>query len=430
MVANVRIPYSFNEIRSRTYIRLLTMLEDIILEDKKIFAGLAGVAGVLLLVALLRPEPQVEEAAVDVKDLIASELAPVADAVTALESRITDVQGSLDALSEQAASREDLDAVQSSIAEITTQSGELSAALSDLRLSVTQDGPPAQAPVADADTPAPADAETVAAPEPVADAPAETAEAAATEEADTTADAPAADTTADAAPIKVGQTAVFADGAMRVFVSMLDTDAATARLSVGGTMKMMDAGSARTVAVGESFCRISVGDITQDGAAISAICGDDLPAPEGITVGETAVLKDGALRVFASMVQENAARLSVNGDLAMMDVGRSVPVMVADESCRVALDAVDRGHATVSVACGDEVAVSAPISPGATAVLGDGAARVFLASVSDAGAARFAVNGQTLVTGASGAEVMLGEGCAITVEDVVANTASFSYGCN
>lgn len=381
------------------------------MDEKKILAGIGVVVVGLFLIAVLRGDP---EKPVDVKAMIAQELAPVNDAVAALDTKISGVQGALDTLSAQssdAVARADLDSVQSSIDEVSQQSGALSAQLDDLRQSVEQVKSEAQQAQVQA-------------------APSAPAPAAAPEAAETTANPQAS--VADAGPdgLTPGQTAVFADGGLRVFVSMLDRDAGKARIMIDGKMKTFATGDARTVAAGGDYCRITLDGVSGSGAQLSGICGSDLPAPEGISAGNTAVFQDGALRVFASRINEDTARLSINGALMSLALGRSAPVMVGEEKCRVFVDALDRGHAQVSAACGEDVKVSDPVAPGSTAVLGDGAARVFLASVSEDGLARFAVNGLTLKAAKAGEQVQLEDNCSVTLEDVVEATVSFSYACD
>jgi hypothetical protein len=72
--------------------------------------------------------------------------------------------------------------------------------------------------------------------------------------------------------------------------------------------------------------------------------------------------------------------------------------------------------------------VSDVAGPGSTVLLNDGAVRVFVSSVRDE-TVRFSINGQTQLTGASGDSHDAGEGCTVTVEDVVEGKASFSHAC-
>lgn len=367
------------------------------MDDKKIFIGFGAVIAVLLVAALAR----VMTDDGDTRAMIADEMTPVNDAVAALEGRLSDMQSAVDTLSEQtagAASQVDLEAVQSQLEALAGQSGDLDARLAEMSEAM---------------------AAATATPEPVPEAPTAEPDAAATQPQDEEPGAPGA---------TPGQTLLLADGALRVFISRLDSQADQAHVSIDGQILTLDEGVGRTFPVGDDFCKLVLTDVSGAGALIDATCGDDLPAPEGISAGETALLDDGALRVFASRVTDDSARLSAGGIALDLHAGGSVSVMFDERACRVTLDQVDRGHATVSAVCSDAVSMSDPISPGSTAVLGDGAARVFLAAVQD-GTARFAVNGQTLLSGAAGDNVALDGDCTLGIEAVRGDTASFSHVC-
>lgn len=76
----------------------------------------------------------------------------------------------------------------------------------------------------------------------------------------------------------------------------------------------------------------------------------DTPPEGGIGVGETAVLSEGAARVFVSRVAEDGARVAVNGvETATLAVGDTAAV--GDSGCAVSLDAVGGGKASFSYAC-------------------------------------------------------------------------------
>lgn len=372
------------------------------MDEKKIFMGLGGLALILLLVAVFMSR----DSGPDLKGMIAKEVGPISVAVADLGSRVDGVEGSLGEISAQlanAATTEDVAAVTAQVEEAMAQTGTLSESIAAMQTTLDD--------TVEAVKSAPASVAVASAPEGTAPAPQDTAVA------------------EDGAPgFKPGETAVFADGALRMFVSRLDAEAQAVRVSVGGEMKTLAVGQGRTMAVADDFCRVTVSSVSGNGAAMDAVCGDDLPVPEGISAGETSVFADGALRVFASRVLEDEARLSVNGEMQTLAIGRSVPVMAGDENCRVYLDALDRGHALVSTKCGADVTVSEVAGPGSTVLLSDGAVRVFVGSVMNE-TVRFSVNGQTLLTGTSGDSHGVGEGCAVTVEDVAEGKASFSHSC-
>ncbi|MEL6521916.1 MAG: hypothetical protein AAFQ66_13190, partial [Pseudomonadota bacterium] len=225
-----------------------------------------------------------------------------------------------------------------------------------------------------------------------------------------------------------GQTASLADGNLKVFVSRLIPPAGEVVVSISGELSTLVAGSGTMVQSAQEPCLLRVDNVSDNGALFSAECGDALPAPEGIKAGETAMLHDGELRVFASRIADGKARLAINGEQVTLAVGRSSPVEVGDARCRVGVDSVDRGHVSVSAICGDDVTVSDLVKPGSTILLADGATRVFVGAVGN-DTVRFAVNGLTQNTGASGDSVAVDDTCAVTVEDVTNGAASFSFDC-
>ncbi|MEM9577935.1 MAG: hypothetical protein AAF999_13090 [Pseudomonadota bacterium] len=303
----------------------------------------------------------------------------------------------------------------------------------------SQEGTPAEQEVAvtEVEAPAPATEETAEA----APAPEPTAEVAEASEEDSAAASEAApDETAEAAPapvkdesgFSVGETAVFDDGAVRVFVARLDAENGQARLSVNGDSVALGAGEALIVSAGATDCSVALDALTSQSAELSATCGDALPAPEGIGVGETAVLMDGQLRVFASKVDTESARLSLNGALVTLPVGGSARADLEGERCHVTLASVDRGHASVDATCAALPARSDLAGPGSTAVLtaGETAARVFVSSVDNrSDSVRLAVNGLDTTMTSEGDGITLEGGCEIVVEEVSDGQASFSLAC-
>ena len=101
------------------------------------------------------------------------------------------------------------------------------------------------------------------------------------------------------------------------------------------------------------------------------------------------------------------------------------------ETCQVRLDSVDRGHAAISAVCEGDLPAPEGIAPGAAAVLGDGAARVFLSGVAaDGSSARIAINGQTLqVVPAGGKVTVEGTDCAVSVDAIDRGRVAFGYAC-
>jgi len=109
-----------------------------------------------------------------------------------------------------------------------------------------------------------------------------------------------------------------------------------------GTNKLL-AGVAVIAALGLAWEAQKADPISNAPRAASAA-----PAPEGgIGAGETALLADGAARVFVSRVDSAAgtARVAVNGfDTVTLAVGETADT----DACAVSLDAVGGGKASFS----------------------------------------------------------------------------------
>lgn len=160
---------------------------------------------------------------------------------------------------------------------------------------------------------------------------------------------PAATPTGDPQGLTAGQTASFADGEVRVTVSRVDDATGAARLAVNGTVMTLAAGSATMV----EPCKVQLDSVDRGHAAISAVCGDELPAATGIAPGAAMVLGDGAARVFLSGVSADgsSARVAINGQsLQVIPAGGKVPVEGTD--CTVSVDSIDRGRVAFGYACG------------------------------------------------------------------------------
>jgi hypothetical protein len=153
--------------------------------------------------------------------------------------------------------------------------------------------------------------------------------------------------------------------------------------------------------------------------------------PAGQGAGETALLADGALRVFVSRVDEGSARLVVNGSAVDLATGESRTLELGGEDCQVTLAAIDRGHVVVAGGCGDELPQPEGAGPGSTVTLGDGAVRVFVSSVDESGAS-IAINGverQTVPVGES-VTVPVGDAeCEVSVEGIDRGRVVLGYAC-
>ncbi|WP_417725479.1 hypothetical protein [Salipiger sp.] len=172
-------------------------------------------------------------------------------------------------------------------------------------------------------------------------------------------------------PLQVGQTAVFAEGKVRAFVSRLDPQGGSVRLMVNGKSVALGAGGSAPVSFDDKACSIVVMGLS-DGATLGSDCdaatptsemaraGGDAdsppPAPEdGFRPGQVAMLGDGALRVFVSGLAEDgtAARIAVNGvSTQVVASGESVEVTSGDKTCTVSVTGVGGGMVGLEGSCG------------------------------------------------------------------------------
>lgn len=77
---------------------------------------------------------------------------------------------------------------------------------------------------------------------------------------------------------------------------------------------------------------------------------------EGVKVGQTEVLMDGAVRVFISGVDQDAniARVAVNGlKTEMLGGYHDVTFMIDEKACSLLLDGIVEGHVQLSAECGE-----------------------------------------------------------------------------
>lgn len=154
--------------------------------------------------------------------------------------------------------------------------------------------------------------------------------------------------------------------------------------------------------------------------------------PEGLTPGQTAILSDGGLSVFLSRVdaEASAAHVRANGTDLVLALGQPETVPGIGGDCQVTLDALDRGHAAFSGACGDALPAPDGALPGSMVALTDGL-KVFVSGVSDDGA-RIAINGVTTrtVPVGDGVDVQVGDqSCRVSVENVDRGRVALGYVC-
>lgn len=164
---------------------------------------------------------------------------------------------------------------------------------------------------------------------------------------------------------RVGQTAIFADGAVRAFVSALGDDSGAAKLSVNGAAASVGMGGMVPISLDGTDCSVVVMSLDENGVVLGSDCGSigassaaaDLPpAPEqGYGAGTTASLADGDLRVFISGLADDgaSARIAVNGvDLQTVVSGSSIDVMSGDRACTVTVTGVGNGLVGLDGDCG------------------------------------------------------------------------------
>lgn len=163
--------------------------------------------------------------------------------------------------------------------------------------------------------------------------------------------APAAST----APVEgfaPGGTAILSDGALRVFVSRIDEAAGTATVRADGKDLVLAVGEPQTLTGAAGECKVTLDALGGGKAAVSGACGDALPAPDGAAPGTVVDLAEG-LRVFVSGVTDAGARIAVNGvSTVTVPVGEGVDATVGDKSCRVSVEAIDRGRVALGYVCG------------------------------------------------------------------------------
>ena len=173
-------------------------------------------------------------------------------------------------------------------------------------------------------------------------------------------------------PMRVGETAQFADGRVRAFVSRVDPAGGSVRLMVNGAAAALGSGGTTQVALGDGTCTVAVMGLDDGQATLGSDCGavasggseeggeseaaDAPAAPEdGHRAGEVASLADGRLRVFVSGLAEDgsAARIAVNGvQTQLVNAGESVEVETGDGACTVTVTGVGNGMVGLEASCG------------------------------------------------------------------------------
>jgi hypothetical protein len=178
-------------------------------------------------------------------------------------------------------------------------------------------------------------------------------------------------------PMRVGETAQFADGRVRAFVSRVDPAGGSVRLMVNGAAAALGSGGTTQVALGDGTCTVAVMGLDDGQATLGSDCGavaeggseeggseeggesEARAAPaapeDGHRAGGVAMLADGRLRVFVSGLAEDgsAARIAVNGvETQTVGAGESVEVETGDGACTVTVTGVGNGMVGLEASCG------------------------------------------------------------------------------
>ncbi len=168
-------------------------------------------------------------------------------------------------------------------------------------------------------------------------------------------------------PTSVGKTAIFADGAVRAFVSRIDPSGGSVRLVINGEQVNLGAGGTTKVSMEGGDCAIAVMALGDNGATLGSDCGSqdmtdaaaapasDVAPENGIKPGNTVTLADGAVRVFVSRVDDAAgeARIAVNGVATqVVTSGDEVEVTSGDQDCTVTVTGIGQGLVGLDASCG------------------------------------------------------------------------------
>lgn len=175
----------------------------------------------------------------------------------------------------------------------------------------------------------------------------------------------AGDTTVSEA-LGVGRTALFADGAVRVFVSRIDPEGGSVVLAFKGEQVTLGSGGSVKVALGGGSCTVSVMGLSENGVTLGSDCDAAAEAPEeeeaenvapedGVRPGNSIGLADGALRVFVASLDAEAAtaRIAINGvQTYVVASGESVEVPDGEQTCTVTVTGVGNGMVGLEGSCG------------------------------------------------------------------------------
>ncbi|WP_417207117.1 hypothetical protein [Antarctobacter sp.] len=163
-----------------------------------------------------------------------------------------------------------------------------------------------------------------------------------------------------AGALGVGDTALFAEGAVRAFVSRIDPSGGAVRLSVNGGLVTLGAGGSTKVSMGRSDCTVTVEALNGQGVTLGSDCGVLPPPPaltapdDGVAPGHAVSLADGAVRVFVSSVDSDArtARIAVNGvQTQQVSADSRLGVESGDKSCTLQVTGIGEGMIGFEASC-------------------------------------------------------------------------------
>ncbi|WP_323771161.1 hypothetical protein [Antarctobacter sp.] len=163
-----------------------------------------------------------------------------------------------------------------------------------------------------------------------------------------------------AGALGVGDTALFAEGAVRAFVSRIDPSGGAVRLSVNGGLVTLGAGGSTKVSMGRSDCKVTVKALNGQGVTLGSDCGVLPPPPalsapdDGVMPGHAVSLADGAVRVFVSSVDSDArtARIAVNGvQTQRVSADSRLAVDSGDKSCSLQVTGIGEGMIGFDASC-------------------------------------------------------------------------------
>jgi hypothetical protein len=153
---------------------------------------------------------------------------------------------------------------------------------------------------------------------------------------------------------RVGETFVLAGGTVRAFVQRIDADSGAARLSINGESTDLSVGETAVVSHAGGACRVGLAGLGADGLRLVSDCdgGGTAGCGSAHAAGETAILAEGALRVFVSGAVGDKARLAINGlTTELVGVGESRSVAVDGRTCTLRVTGIRGASVLLDASC-------------------------------------------------------------------------------